>query len=393
MIAANVEDYRRLARRRLPRVLFDYIDGGSFAEVTLARNTADLQAITLRQRVMRDVSVLSLSTGLFGRTWRMPLALGPIGLAGMFARRGEAQASRAAASAGVPFCLSTVGICAVEEVARASPQPIWFQLYMLEDRGYLAALIARAAAAKAAVLVLTVDLPTPGIRYRDARNGLFGGLGPLDRLLRAWDGASHPRWLWDVVLRGRPNVLGNVGAAAQDARSLGEFQKWVKANFDPSATWADLDWVRARWPGPIVLKGILDPDDARTAVKAGADGIVVSNHGGRQLDGAPSTISALPGIVEAVDGRLPVLMDGGIRSGLDVLRALARGAQACLLGRAWAFALAAGGEAAVAHMLGLVESELRTAMMLTGCTSVRRAGQEALVDESNPIAGAPRGLG
>jgi L-lactate dehydrogenase (cytochrome) len=369
---ACVADFRDAARRRLPKVLFDYIDGGSYGEVTLAANMADLQALTLRQRVLRDVSSLSMSTEVFGQTLAMPVVLSPVGLAGMYARRGEAQAARAAKAAGVPFALSTVGVCPIAEVTTAATPP-WFQLYMIRDRVFMAELLATVREAACPVLLFTVDLPVPGARYRDARNGLNVAT-PGARLRQAIDGAAHLDWLWDVVVSGRPNSLGNIASASTDLGTLQEYMGWIGRNFDPSVTWDDIAWVRERWPGPLVLKGVLDPEDARDAARCGVDGLVVSNHGGRQLDGAPSSIAALPAIVEAVGDDLTILMDGGVRSGLDVLKALALGARACLIGRAWAYALGAGGEAGVARMLEILRQELRLAMSLTGCLDVRQAG-------------------
>jgi L-lactate dehydrogenase (cytochrome) len=379
MRAASVSDYRELARRRLPHIFFEYIDGGSYAEATLRRNVEDLEAIALRQRVMRDMSKIDMTVETLGQKLKMPVGLAPVGMAGMYARRGEAQASRAAATAGVPFCLSTVGVCAIEEVA-ATGTPPWFQLYMLKDRGYMRELLGRAKAAGCPVLVFTVDLPLPGSRYRDVRSGFTGG-GPLAQMLtQLRDGLAHPAWTWDVGLRGRPHTLGSVAAAVQESRRVTDFLAWIAQNFDRSVTWKDLDWVRESWDGPIVVKGVLDPDDAREAVKAGAQGLVVSNHGGRQLDGVRSSIVALPRIADAVGGDLEVYMDGGVRSGLDVLKALALGAKACFVGRAWAWALGAGGEAAVARMLDTLRAELAVAMILTGCDDVRKAGRTLLDD-------------
>ena len=377
MRAASVADYREQARRRLPRMFFDYIDGGAYAEVTLRRNLADLEAIALRQRVMRDMSALDLSVTIQGQKLAMPVGLAPVGLAGMYGRRGEVQASRAAARAGVPFCLSTVGVCSVEEVAAAGTPP-WFQLYMLKDRGYVAELIGRAKAAGCPVLVFTVDLPVPGARYRDIRSGFTGSSGLGVEVTRALDGLSHPTWMWDVWANGRPHTLGSVAGALTAGQRVSDFLSWIGRNFDRSVTWADLDWVRTHWDGPIVVKGVLDPDDARDAASAGAQGLVVSNHGGRQLDGVRSAISALPRVVDAVGGDLEVYMDGGVRSGLDVLKALALGARACFVGRPWAYALGGGGEKAVSAMLATLRAELQTAMILTGCASVADAGGNLL---------------
>jgi L-lactate dehydrogenase (cytochrome) len=378
MRAASVSDYRELARRRLPKIFFEYIDGGSYAEETLRRNVADLQTIALRQRVMRDMTALDISVETLGQKLAMPLGLAPVGMAGMYGRRGEVQAAKAATAAGVPFCLSTVGVCSIEEVAERAAPP-WFQLYMLKDRGYMKELLGRAKAAGCPVLVFTVDLPTPGARYRDVRSGFTGSSGLSGALNTAWDGLTHPAWMWDVWANGRPHSLGSVaGAVAQQGRRVTDFLAWVARNFDRSVTWADLDFVRANWDGPIVIKGVLDVEDARDAVRAGAQGLVVSNHGGRQLDGVRSSISALPRIADAVGGDLEVYMDGGVRSGLDVLKALALGAKACFVGRAWAWALGAGGEAAITRMLGVIRSELAVAMILTGCKDVSAAGRELL---------------
>ncbi|WP_421932206.1 L-lactate dehydrogenase [Phenylobacterium sp.] len=377
MTPASVSDYRELARRRLPKMFFEYIDGGSYAEVTLGRNVADIEALALRQRVMRDMSQLDMSIETLGQRLSMPLGLSPVGMAGMYGRRGEVQAAKAAAAAGVPFCLSTVGVCSVEEVAASGTAP-WFQLYMLKDRGYMAQLLARAKAAGCPVLVFTVDLPLPGSRYRDVRSGFTGSSGISGALNTAWQGVTHPDWLWDVWLHGRPHSLGSVAGAVPKAGSVTDFLSWIARNFDRSVTWADLDWVRKTWDGPIVIKGILDPEDARDARSAGAQGLVVSNHGGRQLDGVRSSISALPAVVDAVGSDLEVYLDGGVRSGLDVLKALALGAKACFVGRAWAYALGAGGEKMVARMLGTLKSELATAMVLTGCRNARDADKSLL---------------
>jgi L-lactate dehydrogenase (cytochrome) len=373
---ACVADYREAARARLPNVLFNYIDGGAYGETTLAANVADLEAVKLRQRVLRDVSELSMETDVFGQKLAMPVVLSPIGIAGMYARRGEAAAARAAKAAGVPFSLSTVGVCTIDEVARAAAPP-WFQLYMIRDRGFMTEMLDRAREAACPVLLFTVDLPVPGARYRDVRSGMNADT-LASRVRQGLDGLRHPAWLWDVQVNGRPLTPGNIAAVAPDLKSLTQFWGWIGRNFDPSVTWKDIDWVRERWAGPLVLKGVLDSEDAREAARCGADGIVVSNHGGRQLDGVASGIAALPAVADAVGDKLTVLMDGGVRSGLDVLKAVASGAKACLIGRAWAFALGAGGEAGVAHVLHILRNELRMAMSLTGCVDVRAADASLL---------------
>ncbi|HEV2599057.1 FMN-dependent L-lactate dehydrogenase LldD [Sphingopyxis sp.] len=378
MKPASIGDYREAARRRLPHFLFEYFDGGSYAERTLRANIADLQDVALRQRVLNDVAAIDLTTTLLGQQLAMPVALGPIGLAGMAARRGEVQAARAAAAKGVPFTLSTVSACSLAEVARGSPVPFWFQLYMVRDRGFMQSLLDEARTAHCPVLVFTVDMPLPGARYRDVRSGLSGASGIAGQARRVGQAMRRPGWAWDVGVRGRPHQLGNVAPLLGPRSGLEDFLGWMKDNFDPGVTWRDLDFVRARWKGPIVIKGILDADDARLAAEAGVDGIIVSNHGGRQLDGVPSVARALPAIADAVGDRLTILADGGVRSGLDVVRMLALGAKAVLLGRAWAFALAADGERGVRHVLDLIEAEMRVAMALTGVTGVDRIGPDTL---------------
>ena len=378
MITASVADFREAARRRLPRFLFEYIDGGSYAEQTLRRNVGDLADIALRQRVLRDVSQLDLSTQLFGQKLTLPVALAPIGLAGLNARRGERQAVRAAERAGVPFTLSTVGACPIGEVAAAATKPFWFQLYMIRDRAFMRDLLAQARAAGCSTLVFTVDMPVPGSRYRDHHTGLAGAPGLKGAVWRAAQAALRPGWAWDVGLRGRPHTLGNVAPVLQGRTGIEDFFAWMRNNFDPSINWRDLDFIRSEWTGPLVIKGILDPDDAREAAELGADGIVVSNHGGRQLDGVLSSARALPPIAQAVGDRLTVLADGGVRSGLDVVRMLALGAKGVLLGRAWAWALAAGGEAGIIKMLGIIEAEMRIAMALTGVTRIDEINPEIL---------------
>jgi L-lactate dehydrogenase (cytochrome) len=368
--AANIGDYRALARARLPHFLFEYLDGGSYDEVTLRRNVADLQDIALKQRVLRDVSAIDLCAELFGKRWAMPVGLGPVGLAGLYARRGEVQAARAAAAANVPFTLSTVGACSLREVAASGHVP-WFQLYFVKDRAFVAQMIETAKEMGCEALVLTVDLAVPGSRYRDAR-AAGGGLKRMAQVL------SRPEWLWDVAIRGRPISLGNLEPIVGKRAPLSDFQAWIHSNFDPSVNWKDVEWVRRQWQGPLIIKGILDPSDARKATGSGANAIVVSNHGGRQLDGALSSARAVPAIADAVGGRIPILADGGVRSGLDVVRMLALGADFVLLGRAWAYALAAGGGAGVTRALKLIEAEMRVAMALTACTRVAEINRDIL---------------
>jgi L-lactate dehydrogenase (cytochrome) len=382
VIIANIADFREAARRRLPHFLFEYLDGGSYAEETLRRNVADLAGIALRQRVLADVADIDLSAELFGQKLAMPVALAPIGLAGMNARRGETQAVRAAEAAGVPFTLSTVSVCPLGEVAAAAGKPFWFQLYMIRDRGHMRELLAQAREAQCSALIFTVDMPVPGSRYRDVRSGLAGASGLPGDLRRTMQAAMRPGWAWDVGLRGRPHHLGNIAPVLKGRTGLEDFFAWMRTNFDSSIHWRDLDFIRSEWSGPLILKGILDPEDAKAAADAGADGIVVSNHGGRQLDGVLSTARALPPIADAVGDRLTVLADGGVRSGLDVVRMLALGAKGVLLGRAWAFALAAGGEAGVSKMLALIDAEMRVAMALTGVTRVSDISRDNLVFRS-----------
>lgn len=375
MRISSALDFREAARRRLPRFLFDYIDGAAYAELTARRNVDDLSAIALRQRVLVDVSEIDLSTRLFGSRQALPVMLGPVGLSGMYARRGEAQAARAASARGVPSCLSSLSVCGLREVASASTRPVWFQLYIIRDRGFMAELLAVAREVGCAGLVFTVDLPVPGARYRDLHSGMSGAGARRRRLAQA---LTHPRWAWDVGLRGRPHGLGNFAPVLGPNSGLEDYIGWIGRNFDPSLTWSDVDWIRSHWPGPLVIKGILDPADARLAVEVEADGIVVSNHGGRQLDGVPSTARALPAIVDAVGDALTVLADGGVRSGLDVVRMLALGAKGVLLGRAWAYALAADGGRGVARLLDIFEAEMRVAMALTGVRDVDGIGRDIL---------------
>lgn len=378
MIAASIEDYRELARRRLPPFLFDYIDGGANAEQTLRRNVSDLADIALKQRVLRDVSKIDLTTTLFGARQALPVMLGPIGLGGINARRGEVQAARAAVAANVPFCLSTVSLCPLEEVRQGAGKPLWFQLYMIRDRAFMKDLLVEVKRNGCPVLVFTVDMPMPGSRYRDYRSGLAGAPGLKGATRRFGQAMLKPGWAWDVGVWGRPHGLGNLRPVLGEKSGLDDYFAWMANNFDPSVTWKDLDWIRETWDGPLIIKGILDPDDARSCADLGADGIIVSNHGGRQLDGVLSSARALPPIADAVGDRLTVLADGGVRSGLDVVRMLAMGAKGVLLGRAWAFALAARGEKGVAHVLEIVKKEMSIALALTGATNVGELSRDSI---------------
>ena len=362
-------DFERAARARLPRFLFDYADGGANEEVTLGRNKSDLAEITLRQRVLQDIATLDLSTDLFGRHLPIPVILSPIGIGGMYRRRGEVQAARAANRRGLPFGVSTVSLCGMREIARATAGLLWFQLYVLRDRGFMADLIATAKELGAEALIFTVDMPVPGSRYRDAHSGMSGRWSPAKRVIQAM---GKPAWAWDVGIRGRPHKLGNLEPILGKASGMNDYMSWLGANFDPSIRWSDLEWIRAAWDGPLIIKGILDPEDARAAAAIGAQAIVVSNHGGRQLDGVLSTTRALPAIAQAVGDRVTVMVDGGVRSGLDVVKMIALGARAVLIGRPWLWALAAQGEAGVTHLLDIIEAEMRVAMMLTGVNAVEK---------------------
>lgn len=375
MIISSALDFREAARRRLPPFLFHYLDGGAGAEQTLRANVDDLQAVKLRQRVLRGSEQLDLGVELFGERYDLPIALAPVGLAGMYARRGEVQAVRAACRRNIPFIQSTVSVCPLAEVAAKASHPIWFQLYVLKDRGFMRDVMRRAWELGSTTLVFTVDMPVPGARYRDAHSGMSGANGPLRRVLQAM---LHPRWAWDVGLHGRPHDLGNISAFRGSATGLADYIGWLAANFDPGIAWQDLQWIRDEWQGKLVIKGILDPDDARDAVAFGADGIVVSNHGGRQLDGAPSSAEALPAIAAAVKDRLTIFADGGVRTGTDVFRMLALGADSVLIGRAFVYALATDGERGVERLLQIMEKDLRTTMVLTGVRSIGEIGPQLL---------------
>ena len=343
-------------------------------------NETDLEKVLLRQRVMRDVSTREQSIDLLGEKLSMPVILGPVGLAGMFAPRAEAQAARAAEAAGIPFTESTVSICSIEEVAAATSVPPWFQLYVMRDRAYAEKLMARADQVGSPVLMLTIDLAVVGARHRDTRNAMVGNPSAWAKVRRGLDIASHPGWVRSVALGGKPLTFGNLAEVVPGARTPEDFKEWVDAQFDPSVTWEDIAWVRENWKGKLVVKGVLDPEDARQAVDAGVDGIVVSNHGGRQLDAVPSTAAALPGIAEAVGGQTTVLADGGIRNGLDVVKMLALGARAVIIGRAWAWSVAADGQAGVENMLRVLRADTDVALALTGQNSVSDLDSSALVE-------------
>ena len=370
----SIEDLRVIARKRIPRALFDYIDRGSYDELTWTRNRDDLRAIELRQRVMVDVSRLAVGTTVLGEPWTMPVGLAPTGLTGFFHRDGEIEAARAAQAFGVPFTLSTMSICSIEDVRAAVEGTFWFQLYLMRDRGFNAALIARAREARCSALMLTLDLPLQALRRRDPKNGL--SVPPRLTAANAWEILMRPRWLASVLL-GRRRTLGNL-AAFFPKHGIGELSEWVRGQFDPSITWKDVAWVRERWPGKLIVKGILDAGDARLAADAGVDAVVVSNHGGRQLDGTTSTIAALPRVADAIAGRCEVLLDGGVGSGQDVLKAVALGARACLIGKAFLYGLAARGGEGVSLALQIIRSELEISMGLCGVNDIRRVGPDVL---------------
>lgn len=383
MIISSSNDYREAAQRRLPPFLFHYIDGGAYSESTLKRNVEDLAHVALRQRVLKDMSALSLETQLFNETLSMPLALSPVGLTGMYARRGEVQAAVAADKKGIPFTLSTVSVCPIEEVTPAIQRPMWFQLYVLRDRGFMKNALERAKAAGCSTLVFTVDMPVPGARYRDAHSGMSGPNAAMRRYLQS---VMHPHWAWDVGLLGRPHDLGNISKYLGKPTGLEDYIGWLGNNFDPSISWKDLEWIRDFWDGPMVIKGILDPEDAKDAVRFGADGIVVSNHGGRQLDGVLSSARALPAIADAVKGDLTILADSGIRNGLDIVRMLALGADSVMIGRAFVYALAAQGGQGVSNLLDLLDKEMRVAMTLTGVKRIADIDSSCLVEMNKALS-------
>jgi L-lactate dehydrogenase (cytochrome) len=372
----SIEDLRQLARRRVPRAIFDYADRGSYDEITYDRNLHDLRAIQLRQRVMVDVSQQQLATRVLGEDWSMPVGIGPTGLTGLFHANGEMLGARAAQACGVPFCLSTMSICSIEDVRSVVQKPFWFQVYLMRDRGFNVELLERAKAANCSAIMLTVDMPVQGLRRRDPKNGL--SIPPKLTLKNIFEVAMRPGWAFKV-LTGRRRTFGNLEARMKGTGGLKTLSEWIAQQFDATVTWKDLAWLRDHWPRKIIIKGILDAEDAKLAVQHGVDAMVVSNHGGRQLDGARSTISALPEVVDAVAGRCDVLFDGGVRTGQDVLKALALGARGCLIGKAFLYALAARGEAGVALALDIIRKELAVSLALTGANDVRNVTRDILV--------------
>ncbi|HEY6257805.1 MAG TPA: alpha-hydroxy acid oxidase [Xanthobacteraceae bacterium] len=374
-VMACIEDMRRAAHRRVPKMFFEYADRGSFAEETLRINRTDLERIKLRQRVLVDVARRDLATTILGERAALPMALAPIGLCGMQWGDGEILACRAAQAAGIPFCLSTMSICAIEDVAAAVGQPFWFQLYVMKDRGFVRALVERAIAAKCNALVLTVDLQVLGQRHCDLRNGMT--VPPELKLKNLIDIATKPGWAASI-LRGKRKTFGNLAGHVRGMEDVRSLSQWISGQFDPSLSWKDVEWIRSIWPGKLVLKGVLDVDDARRAAETGAAALVVSNHGGRQLDGARSSISALPRIVDAVGAQIEIMFDGGIRSGQDVMRALALGARSCMIGRAFLYGLGAGGEAGVTRAIEILKNELDVTMALTGTNRITDIGPHVL---------------
>ncbi len=381
VVPVTAADYRKRAEFRLPRFLFDYLDGGANDEFTMAENTSDFQRFHLRQRVMRDVSNIDTRTTLLGQEAAFPLAMAPVGMAGMYRRRGEVQGAKAAQAVGVPFSLSTVGICPVEEIQAATGAPFWFQLYMLRDRDVVTHILERARNAGCDTLLFTVDLPVAGMRLRDYRNGMLGG-NLAAKLSFVAQLATSPLWAWDVGVRGKPHHFGNIADQVANPDDMNTVKAFIESQFDPSCTWDDIRWLRDQWPGKLVIKGVLEADDAKAAVDAGADGLVVSNHGARQLDGVSSTVNKLPAVVEAVkDSATEILLDSGVRSGIDILKALALGARGVLVGRPWVYALAAGGQQSVEDLLNLFQQEITTGMALLGVNRIDELNPELIDSE------------
>src|SRR3954453_6637503 len=362
-----IEDLRQVHMRKVPKAFFDYADRGSYTEETLRANRDDLQQIKFRQRILVDVSKRDLSTTILGQPAALPLILAPVGLLGMQYGDGEIHACRAAQAAGIPFTQSTMSICSIEDVATSVDKPFWFQLYVMKDRGFIKSLIERAIAAKCSALVLTVDLQVIGQRHQDIKNGMT--IPPEWSLSKLIDFATKPAWVAGVM-RGKRRTFGNIVGHIKGADDITQLAQWTNSQFDTSLNWKDIEWIRSIWPGKLILKGILDVEDAEEAVKTGAHAMVVSNHGGRQLDGAPSSIEALPEIVDEVGDKMEIMFDGGIRSGQDVMRALALGAKSCMIGRAYAYGLGAGGQAGVAKAIDIIQKELLTTMGLCGVNKV-----------------------
>jgi L-lactate dehydrogenase (cytochrome) len=362
-----IEDLRQAAARKTPRAFFDFVEGGSYTERTLQANSADFECIKLRQRVLIDVANRSMRSTILGEPVSLPLALAPVGLCGMLHGDGEILACRAAQAAGIPFCLSTMSVCSIEDVAAAVKEPFWFQMFFMKDRGFVRSLVERASAAKCSALVVTLDLPAIGQRHRDIRNGM--GMPPKPRFKTLLDIATKPAWAFGIA-RGKRRTLGNLAGQIRGAESLESLSQWIGTQFNAPLSWNDVEWLAGLWPGKLILKGILDVEDARIAAKSGAASVVVSNHGGRQLDGAPSSISVLPAIADAVGSSIEILFDGGIRSGQDIMRAIALGARGCLSGRAYIYGLGAGGQAGVTRAIEILRNELDVTMALTGVTNV-----------------------
>ena len=370
-----IADLREQARRRIPHAIFEYADRGSYDEVTFKRNRRDLEALEFRQRVMVDVSQQQLSTTILGEKWSIPVGIGPTGLTGLFHANGEMLGALAAEAYGVPFCLSTMSICSIEDVRSVVKKPFWFQLYLMRDRGFNAELIERAKAAQCSALMLTVDMPIQGLRRRDPKNGL--SIPPRLTARNMLEVAMRPTWALKVLM-GKRRTFGNLEGLQSNSGGLTTLSQWIGSQFDPTVTWKDIEWVRSRWPGKLILKGVLDAEDARHACENAADAIVVSNHGGRQLDGAPSTISVLPEVVAAAGDRCEVLFDGGVQSGQDVLKALALGARGCLIGKTFLYALAAQGQAGVTTALDIISKELQVSLALTGTNDVTNVSRDIL---------------